>query len=161
MPIVSAVIIPGEVSQEQFDAKFDTTTKKLSAMGGGQTADDLPEGVANKYDTGAPPATTDELPEGAVAKYDTGVPPADLEELPDGATRKAMLDAEKSKLAGVEEDAAADQTGEEVRDLIVGLPDLDRKIVVTDPVTGEFKIISVRRNAASEFAYKHNDTPET
>ena len=160
MPIVSATIIPGEVSQEQWDAKFATTTEKLKDMGGAQTTDDLTEGTAAKYDTGVPPASTDELAEGTTNKYDTGVPPADLEELPDGAIRKAMLDAEKTKLGAVEEGATADQDGAEIRDLVVDLEDLDRKIVVTDPAIGEFKVISAQRNAVGEFAYKYNDVAE-
>jgi hypothetical protein len=160
MPIVSATIVPGEVSQEQWDGKFTATTQKLKDMGGAQTSDDLTEGVANKYDTGPPPANTDELAEGAANKYDTGPPPADLEELPDGATRKAMLAAEKTKLTAIEENAAADQTGAEIRDAIVALTDLDRKVVVTTPAVGEHKVISVERNAVGEFAYKYNDVPE-
>jgi len=160
MPIVSATIVPGEVTQEQWDAKFAATTEKLKDMGGAQTSDDLTEGSANKYDTGAPPVSTDELTEGTTNKYDTGEPPADLEALPDGATRKAMTDTEKTKLTGIEADAKDDQTGAEIRDLVVALPDLDRKLVVTDPVAGEYKIISTERNAANEFAYKYNDVPE-
>lgn len=160
MPIVTATIVPGEVSQEQWDAKFAATTEKLNAMGGAQTSDDLTEGTTNKYDTGEPPASTDELAEGATNKYDTGEPPADLEALPDGATRKAMTDTEKTKLTGIEDDAKADQTGAEIRDLVVALDPLERKLVVTTPATGEYKVTSVERNAANEFAYKYNDVPE-
>lgn len=183
----TAEIVPGEVSQEQWDEKFDATAKKVGDMGGtsSQTTDDLPEGVTSKYDTGVPPASTDELPEGAANKYDTGVPPSDLEGLPDGATRKAMLDAEKtkltgidegaevnpadlaaldpaasSKLAGVEEGAKADQSGAEIRDAIVALGDTERKLVVTEPQPGEFKVIGVHRNAAGNLEYDYDDVPE-
>ncbi len=45
----TAEIVPGEVSQEQWDERFGKTKKKLSEMGGGQTTDDLPEGKVNKY----------------------------------------------------------------------------------------------------------------
>ncbi|GAI90491.1 unnamed protein product, partial [marine sediment metagenome] len=85
--IQTAEIVPGEVTQAQWDGKFDATTKKIGDMGGPTTQ------------------TTDDLPEGTTSKYDTGVPPANLEELPDGATRKAMLDAEKTKLTGIAEGA--------------------------------------------------------
>ncbi len=122
--------------------------------------DELAEGAVNKYDTGPPPANTDALPEGAANKYDTGVPPTDLEELPDGATRKAMLDAEKTKLSGVEDGAKDDQTGTEVKDLIVALPDLDRKLVVTNPLVGEFKVIAVQADAAGLVAIDKNDVAE-
>ncbi|MBA7651232.1 hypothetical protein ES703_59049 [subsurface metagenome] len=160
MPIVSATIVPAEVSQEQWDAKFATTTEKVKDMGGGQTSDDLTEGAANKYDTGAPPASTDELAEGATNKYDTGVPPATQDDLPDGVTALQFLAIDQTKLAAVEENATADQDGPEMRDAIVALADLERKILVTAPISGEYAIISTQRNAAGEFAYKYNDVPE-
>ncbi len=104
---------------------------------------------------------TDELAEGAANKYDTGAPPADLEELPDGATRKAMSDAEKTKLTGIEADAKDDQTGPEVRDLIVGLADVDRKLVITEPVTDQFKVISLQRKADGKVEVAYDDVAET
>lgn len=183
----TAEIVPGEVNQEQWDAKYGTTTQPLKDLGGADSkdADDLPGGATNKYDTGPPPATTDELAEGVANKYDTGPPPSDLEELPDGATRKAMLDAEKTKLTGidegaevnpadlaaldptantklggVEEGATADQTGAEVRDAIVAIAEADRKIVVTEPLPGEHKVYGVHRNAAGNLEYDFDDVPE-
>ncbi|MBA7579909.1 hypothetical protein ES708_21790 [subsurface metagenome] len=160
MAILTATIVPAEVSQEQWDAKFDTTAKKLNAMGGAQTTDDLTEGEVAKYDTGVPPASTDELAEGAANKYDTGVPPATQDELPDGVTAKQFLATEQTKLGAVEEGATADQDGAEIRDAVVALDPLERKLVVTTPAIGEHKVTSVERNAAGEFAYKYNDVPE-
>ncbi|MBA7559938.1 hypothetical protein ES708_01556 [subsurface metagenome] len=160
MPILTATIVPGEVSQEQWDAKFGSTTEKVKDMGGGQTTDDLTEGVTALYDTGLPPASTDELAEGAANKYDTGVPPATQDDLPDGTTAKQYSATEQTKLGAVEEGATADQTGGEIRDAVVALDPLERALVVTTPVVGEFKITSVERNAAGEFAYKYNDVPE-
>lgn len=160
MARVTAEIVPGEVTQEQWDAKYGATTKKLNEMGGAQTTDDLPEGTSNKYDTGAPPADTDTLAEGSVNKYDTGVPPATLEELADGATRKAMLDAEKTKLTGIEADAKDDQTGAEIQVAIMGLSDPERKIVASEPQSGEHKIYGIHRNAAGNIEYEHEETPE-
>ncbi len=110
------------------------------------------------------------------------VNPADLDAVPDSATRQAMVDTEKTKLAGiepfaevnvgeiyttgeavklagVEDNAAADQTGAEVRDLIVGLGDVERKIVITEPVTGEFPIISVHRQADGKTKVSYDDVP--
>lgn len=156
----TAEIVPGEVTQDQWDGKFDATTKKIGDMGGAQTTDDLPEGAVGKYDTGVPPATTDELSEGAVNKYDTGVPPATQDDLPDGVTAKQFVATEKTKLAGVEDGATADQTGDEVRDLIVALSEANRKILITDPQTGEFKILSIHRNAAGNMEYTYDDVPE-
>jgi len=124
------------------------------------TTDELTEGATNKYDTGAPPADTDALPEGAANKYDTGAPPADLEELPDGTTRKAMTATEKTKLTSIEDEAKADQTGPEVRDLIVAITEVERKIVLTEPLSGEFKLIGIHRNAAGNIEYDWDDVPE-
>lgn len=161
MAIQTAEIVPGEVTQPQWDAKFDTTTKKVGDMGGSssQTTDDLPEGTTSKYDTGVPPATTDELTEGVTNKYDTGVPPATQDDLPDGVTAKQFLATEKTKLTGIEENAKDDQDGVEIRDLIAALGDTDRKIVITSPETGEFKIIGIHRNAAGNFEYTYDDVP--
>lgn len=106
------------------------------------------------------PADTDALPEGATNKYDTGVPPADLEALPDGATRKAMLDAEKTKLAGIEEGAKDDQDGTEIRDLVVALGDTERQLVLTNPVTGEHKVVSVEVDADLKLKAVYDETPE-
>lgn len=162
MARLTGEIVPGEVSQEQWDAKYDTTTKALKDLGGAEAkdSDDLPEGTANKYDTGAPPATTDELTEGATNKYDTGVPPSDLEELPDGTTRKAMSDTEKTKLTGVEESATADQTGAEIQTAVKGLSDDDREIMVSEPQSGEHKVFGTHRNADGNLEYDYDETPK-
>lgn len=107
------------------------------------------------------PSTTDDLPEGATNKYDTGAPPADLEELPDGTTRKAMSDTEKTKLTDVEDNATADQTGAEIQTAIVGLADADKKIVLSEPETGEHKIYGIHRNAAGNPEYDYEDVAES
>lgn len=103
---------------------------------------------------------SDDLTEGTANKYDTGAPPADLEALPDGATRKAMTSTEKTKLGGVEENAKDDQTGGEVRDAIVALPDLERKLIVTDPQSGENKVVSLQRKANTKLGTKYDDQAE-
>ncbi len=103
---------------------------------------------------------SDAIAEGAANKYDTGVPPADLDELADGATRKAISDAEKSKLGGIEEGATVDQTGPEVRDLIVAIADADRKIVITDPITNEFKVIGISRDPDGKLRVEYDDVAE-
>ena len=124
------------------------------------STDELAEGTTNKYDTGVPPADTDALTEGTTNKYDTGAPPADLDALPDGETRKAMLDDEKTKLAGVEAGAKDDQTGEEIRDAVVALEDLERKIVLTNPQTGEFKVTAVQVASDGKVAVDKDSVPE-
>ncbi|GAH81894.1 unnamed protein product [marine sediment metagenome] len=124
------------------------------------STDELAEGTTNKYDTGVPAADTDELTEGETNKYDTGVPPSDLEELPDGATRKAMMDAEKTKLEEIEDGAKDDQNGAEIRDLVVALEDTERKIVITNPVTGEHRVASVEVDADLKLKADYDDVPE-
>ena len=39
------VTIEYQLTQEEWDVKFKSTSKKLKDMGGGQTPDDLPDGV--------------------------------------------------------------------------------------------------------------------
>lgn len=94
------------------------------------------------------PSTTDDLPEGTTNKYDTGVPPADLDAVADGVTYKKMSATEQTKLGGIEESATADQTGSEIQTALDGLADNARKVVMSDPQTGEFKIYGIHRNAA-------------
>ena len=59
------------ITQEDFDTKLAATTKPLKDIGGtnSKDTDDLPEGTANKYDTGAPPTDSDALNEGVTHKF--------------------------------------------------------------------------------------------
>jgi len=103
---------------------------------------------------------SDDVPEGAENKYDTGVPPATIDDLPDGVTRQAMLAAEKTKLDGIEDGAKDDQTDLEIRDLIVALADEDRKLLITDPASGEYKIVSAQRLADGTIKVKYDNVAE-
>ncbi len=81
-----------------------------------------------------------------------------------GATEladEAYTSTEKTKLTGVEADATADQTDTEVRDLIVGIADIDRKIVITAPTTGEFPIISIQRDSTGKLDIDYDDVATT
>jgi len=100
---------------------------------------------------------TDDLSEGTGNKYDTGAPPADLDALADGSTYKKMLATEQTKLGTIEDSATADQSGAEVRDLIVGLSDTTRQIVLTDPTTGQFPVIAVHRAADGKLEVDYDD----
>ncbi|MBA7585747.1 hypothetical protein ES708_27736 [subsurface metagenome] len=113
----------------------------------GKDADDLAESETKKY-AGV---------SGADFKKDTDT----LEEVLEGVTKKHFLDTEKTKLTGVEADAKDDQTGEEVRDLVVALADTDRKLVITDPETGEFKILAIHRNADGKLEVDYDDVAES
>lgn len=75
-------------------------------------------------------------------------------------TFQMLLLTERTKLAGIEENAKGDQTGLEMRDLVVALADTERKIVITNPLTGEFKLVGVHRNAAGNLEYSYDDVPE-
>lgn len=75
-----------------------------------------------------------------------------------GATTELKFEStDETKLAGIEENATTDQTGAEVRDAIVALSDTERQIVVSEPQTGEFKVIGVHRNAAGDLEYDYDD----
>lgn len=51
-------------------------------------------------------------------------------------------------------------TPQEVRDALLSLPDNERKFIVTDPATGEHKILSLRRNADGWVEYDFEGIPE-
>jgi hypothetical protein len=74
------------------------------------------------------------------------------------ANLAALDSAAATKLAGIEAGATGDQTGAEIRDLIVGLADVDRKIVITTPTSGQFKVVAIQRQADGKFAVKYDDT---
>ena len=52
------------------------------------------------------------------------------------------------------------ETGESIRDKLVALSDTERKIVITDPESGEYKTVDVHRNAAGNLEYTYDDVPE-
>lgn len=108
----TAEIVPGEVTQEQWDARYATTAEALKDMG--------------------------------------GVDSKDADDLPESATRK---------WAG-ETGATLDQTGAEIRDSVVALNDTERKILITEPETGEMKVTGIHRNAAGNLEYTYDDVPE-
>lgn len=147
---LQTTVISGVISQGDWDAKLDSTTK---------TTDDLDEGSTNKYFNGK---STDDLSEGSSNKYDvdhfTGKTQDDLG---DGTTNKQYSSDDKTKLGTVEESATIDQTGAEIRDSIVSLGDTERKILITSPETSEFKIIGIHRNAAGEVEYIYDDEAES
>lgn len=160
----TAEIVPGEVSQADWDAKYDATTKALKDMGGADNkdADDLPEGETNKFFSGK---SQDDLPDGTAAKQFSATEQTKLTGVEAGAEANpadlAELDpTANTKLGGIEESATADQTGAEIRDVVVALGDTERKIVITEPQSGEMKVIDVHRNAAGNLEYDYDDAPE-
>ena len=80
-----------------------------------------------------------------------------------GATElanEAFLTTEKTKLTGIEASATADQTGAEIRDAIVALADLDRKILITRPAVGQKKIIAIQTHSDGKTEVEQNDAAE-
>lgn len=110
-----------------------------------------------------------------LAGIDAGaeVNPADLAELDATANTKLtgieegaeanvgeeFSTAEQSKLTAVEEGATADQSGAEVRDVLAGLSDAERKFVMTSAISGQFKIVAVQRKADGKLEVTYDDTP--
>jgi len=83
-----------------------------------------------------------------------------LDDIDDGTTYKRMSATEQTKLGSVEDSATADQTGAEVRDLIVGLADADRKIVVSSPTTGQKATFRIAEHTDGTMEFDNSDTPE-
>ena len=74
----------------------------------------------------------------------------------------AALDSTaNSKLGGIEDSATADQTGTEVKDLIVALDDDDREIVISRPTTGQFKVYAIQRHTDGKTESERSDTAES
>lgn len=73
----------------------------------------------------------------------------------------AALDATaNTKLAGIEAGATADQTGAEVRDLVVALADDDREIVISRPTTGQKKIYAIQTHTDGKQEIEQNSVAE-
>lgn len=84
----------------------------------------------------------------------------DLDKISDGSTNVGYTGTEKSKLSGIEANATGDLSGTEIRDLIVALSDTERGIVITDPTTGEYKVISVERDSNGKLKIDYDDVAE-
>ena len=84
----------------------------------------------------------------------------DLDDIGDGSTNKGYTGTEQTKLSGIAESATADQTGTEIRDLIIALADDARQIVITEPVSGEFKVVSIQRDASGKAKIAYDDVAE-
>jgi len=80
------------------------------------------------------------------------VNPADLAEL--DATANA-------KLTGIDAGAEVNPSGGDMRDAIVALADDDRKIVISRPTTGQFKVYAVQRHTDGKTETERSDTAES
>ena len=68
--------------------------------------------------------------------------------------------AEQTKLTGIEADAKDDQTGTEIKDAIVALPDDNREILISRPQVGQKKIYAIQTHSDGKQEIEQNDTPE-
>ena len=57
--------------------------------------------------------------------------------------------------------ASALQTGEEARDLIVALPDMERELIISRPATGQKKIVALQTHTDGKTEIEQNDTVES
>ena len=83
-----------------------------------------------------------------------------MDDLADGAINKGYTDTEKTKLGTVEDNATADQTAQEVHDSIVGLTEANRLIPITDPQSGEFKVLAIQRDSTGKLKVEYDDVAE-
>jgi len=102
--------------------------------------------VSMQLDPNAATYTDDEI----VGKVNAATATVSADKVADGTTNKAYTATEKTKLTGIEDSATADQTGAEVQTAILGLADAARKLVKTDPQTGEFTVLAIQRDAAGK-----------
>ncbi len=65
-----------------------------------------------------------------------------------------------SKLSGIESGAQVNPTATAIRDQIVGIADLDRKIIISRPGSGQKKIIAIQTHSDGKTEIEQNDTAE-
>ena len=92
----------------------------------------------------------------------------DADALADGTTNKVYTATEQSKLGGIEDNATADQTGDEMVTAINSgssaitredaLSQDDLKIVKTNPTTGEFYVKNIHRDSSGKLDIEYDDT---
>jgi len=119
-----------------------------------------------QLDPNAAAYTDDEI----VGKVNAAAVKVDADQVEDGTINKVYTDTEKAKLTGIEENAKADQDGDEIIAAInsgasaitreAALDQDSLKIVKTAPVGGEFKVKNIHRDAAGKLDIEYDDTPE-
>lgn len=109
----------------------DEVVAKVNAATATVSADKIVDGATNKAYTGTEKTKLTGIEAGAQ------VNPASL---------AALDSAAATKLGGIEAGATADQTGAEVQNAILALADADRKLIKTDPATGEYYVLNIQRD---------------
>jgi hypothetical protein len=116
-----------------------------------------------QLDPNAQSYTDDEI----VGKVNAATAKVDADQLQDGTTNKVFTGTEQSKLSGVEDNATADQDGDEIITAINGgsgaitregaLSQDDLNIIKTNPVSGEFKIKNIHRDSSGKMDIEYDD----
>jgi len=117
-----------------------------------------------QLDPNAQSYTDDEI----VAKVNAATAKVDADQLDDGSTNKCYTGTEQTKLAGIEDSATADQTGDEIVTAIdsgssaitreSALSQDDLNIVKTAPTTGEYKVKNIHRDSSGKLDVEYDDT---
>ncbi len=79
----------------------------------------------------------------------------------ESTTFQVVTQAETTKLAGIETGATADQTGIEMRDLVVALADDTRQILITRPTTGQYRVYAIQKHTDGKTEIERKDTAES
>lgn len=95
-------------------------------------------------------------PIGTSEVTDTMISGVSADKVADGTTNKAYTATEKTKLGTVEDNATADQTGAEVRDLVVALTDDTRQIIISRPTTGQYKVYAIQKHTDGKTEIERN-----
>jgi hypothetical protein len=95
---------------------------------------------------------------------------ADLDDIDEGATNKHFTTTKDAKLTGIEDNATADQTGDEMVTAIdagtasitreTALSQDDLKLVKSDPASGQRQVRKLNLGADNKVEVDFNDTPE-
>jgi phage repressor protein C with HTH and peptisase S24 domain len=117
-----------------------------------------------QLDPNAQSYTDDEI----VAKVNAATAKVDADQLQDGSTNKCFTGTQETKLAGIEDSATADQTGDEMVSAInsgssaisreSALSQDDLNIVKTAPTTGEYKVKNIHRDSSGKLDVEYDDT---
>jgi hypothetical protein len=116
-----------------------------------------------QLDPNAAAYTDDEI----VGKINTATAKVSADALEDGTTNKVFTSDDETKLGGIEDNATADQSGDEIVTAINSgssaitredaLSQDDLNIIKTNPVAGEFKIKNIQRDSTGKADIEYDD----
>jgi hypothetical protein len=116
-----------------------------------------------QLDPNAASYTDDEI----VGKVNSATAKVTADQVEDGTTNKVFTATDESKLGGIEDNATADQDGDEIVTAINSgssaitredaLSQDDLNIIKTNPVAGEFKIKNIQRDSTGKADIEYDD----